>query len=148
LGYAQLAAGVDARDEETAERLEAKGKPVDFKELLRMEPDFGSTNIRNWTLRGWAINVLPESGAIRECEKHGCMQDRADSHAHNRAIDLARSDPPAGISVGQAVAEVLDVLDSIGDTCPKYPNGDCRKNPAPAWDSLKFSTGSKILVEY
>jgi putative SOS response-associated peptidase YedK len=30
-----------------AGKLEAKGKPVDFKELLRMEPDSGTTNIRN-----------------------------------------------------------------------------------------------------
>jgi putative SOS response-associated peptidase YedK len=28
-----------------AAKLEAKGKPVDFKELLRMEPDGGTTNI-------------------------------------------------------------------------------------------------------
>jgi hypothetical protein len=30
------------------------------------------------TLRGWAISVLQEAGAIRECEEHGWMQDRAD----------------------------------------------------------------------
>jgi hypothetical protein len=30
-----------------AQKLEAKGKPVDFKKLLRMEPDSGSTNIRD-----------------------------------------------------------------------------------------------------
>src|SRR5690349_13400597 len=31
-----------------AQRLEARGKPAgDFKELLRMEPDIGTTNIRN-----------------------------------------------------------------------------------------------------
>jgi putative SOS response-associated peptidase YedK len=30
-----------------AEKLQAKGKPVDFNELLRMEPDGGTTNIRN-----------------------------------------------------------------------------------------------------
>src|SRR4030095_12766063 len=30
-----------------AAKLEAKGKPVDFKELLRMEPDGSTTNIRN-----------------------------------------------------------------------------------------------------
>jgi hypothetical protein len=26
------------------------------------------------TLRGWAIHVLQEAGAIRECEEHGWMQ--------------------------------------------------------------------------
>jgi hypothetical protein len=30
-----------------AAKLEAKGKPVDFKALLRVEPDGGTTNIRN-----------------------------------------------------------------------------------------------------
>ncbi|QOZ71081.1 hypothetical protein [Bradyrhizobium arachidis] len=73
------------------------------------------------TLRGWAISVLQEAGAIRECEKHGWMQDRADPHARERAFDVARRDPPAGISVALAVAEVRDVLDSIGDTCPECP---------------------------
>src|ERR1700759_4452231 len=30
------------------------------------------------TLRGWAISVLQEAGAIHECEEHGWMQDRAE----------------------------------------------------------------------
>jgi len=36
-----------------AEKLQAKGKTVDFKELLRMEPDSGTTNIRNVTSKHW-----------------------------------------------------------------------------------------------
>ena len=36
-----------------ADKLEAKGKPVDFKELLRMEPDGGTTNIRNVKSKHW-----------------------------------------------------------------------------------------------
>jgi putative SOS response-associated peptidase YedK len=36
-----------------AEKLQAKGKPVDFKELLRMEPDGGTTNIRNVKSKHW-----------------------------------------------------------------------------------------------
>jgi hypothetical protein len=36
-----------------APKLEAKGKPVDFKELLRMEPDGGTTNIRNVKSKHW-----------------------------------------------------------------------------------------------
>jgi hypothetical protein len=73
------------------------------------------------TLRGWAISVLQEAGAIRECEEHGWMQDRADPHAREHALDIARRDPPAGVSTDEAVAEVRDVLDSIGDTCPECP---------------------------
>lgn len=36
-----------------AARLEAKGQTVDFKQLLRMEPDSGSTNIRNVSSKHW-----------------------------------------------------------------------------------------------
>ena len=42
------------------------------------------------TMRGWAIDVLQNAGAIRECEEHGWMQDRADPHedADTRRADL------------------------------------------------------------
>jgi hypothetical protein len=73
------------------------------------------------TLRGWAINVLQEAGVIRECEEHGWMQDRADPHARERAFDIARRDPPPGISA--AAAAVAEILDSIGDACPECPAG-------------------------
>lgn len=36
-----------------AAKLEAKGKPFDFKELLRMEPDAGVTNIRTLQSKHW-----------------------------------------------------------------------------------------------
>jgi hypothetical protein len=76
------------------------------------------------TLRGWAISVLQEAGAVRECETHGWMQDRADPHARERAFDIARQDAPDGLSQAEAVAEIEDVLASIGDTCPECPP-DC-----------------------
>ena len=60
------------------------------------------------TIRGWAISVLQEAGAIRECEEHGWMQERADPHARERAFDIARRDPPAGISPDAAAAEVRE----------------------------------------
>jgi hypothetical protein len=71
------------------------------------------------TLRGWAILILQEAGAIRECEEHGWMQDRADPHARERALDMAQQDPPPGLSPDAAAAEIREVLDSIGDTCPE-----------------------------
>jgi len=71
------------------------------------------------TLRGWAISVLQEAGAIIECEEHGWMQDGADPHARERAFDIARQDPLAGISAGAAAIAIAEVLDSIGDTCPE-----------------------------
>ena len=76
------------------------------------------------TLRGWAISVLQEAGAIRECETHGWMQDRADPNARERAFDIARQDPPQELSATEAIAEIEDVLSSIGDSCPECPP-DC-----------------------
>jgi hypothetical protein len=73
------------------------------------------------TLRGWAIGVLQETGAIRECEEHGWMQDRADPHARERAFDIAREERPPGVSPQAAAVAVAEVLDSIGDSCPECP---------------------------
>jgi hypothetical protein len=73
------------------------------------------------TLRGWAISVLQEAGAILECEEHGWMQDRADPHARDRALDIARQEPPQGVSPQAAAVAVAELLDSIGDTCPECP---------------------------
>jgi len=75
------------------------------------------------TLRGWAISVLLEAGAIRECEEHGWMQDRADPHARERAFHIAGRDPPPDVFPESAVAAMDDVLGSIGDTCPECPPG-------------------------
>ncbi|NTG26199.1 SOS response-associated peptidase [Agrobacterium rhizogenes] len=36
-----------------ADKLRAKGKEVDFEELLRMEPDGGTTNVRNLASKHW-----------------------------------------------------------------------------------------------
>ncbi len=73
------------------------------------------------TLRGWAHAVLLDAGAIRECDDHGWMQDRADPHARERALVAARGDPPAGVSPELAIAALQEVLDSVGDTCPECP---------------------------
>lgn len=70
------------------------------------------------TLRGWAISVLQEAGAIHECEDHGWAKDRADPHAREQAFNLARQDPPPGIAPDDAVAELREVLETIGDACP------------------------------
>ena len=59
------------------------------------------------TIRGWAISVLQEAGAIRQSKEHGWMQDRADPHARERAFDIAREDPPAGLSPDAAAAEFV-----------------------------------------
>jgi hypothetical protein len=38
-----------------------------------------------------------------------------------RALDIAGQHPPAGVSRGEAIAEIQEVPDSIGDTCPECP---------------------------
>jgi hypothetical protein len=73
------------------------------------------------TLRGWAISALLDAGAIREIDEHGWMRDRSDPHARERAVEAARHDPPPGVSPDVAVAEVREVLDSIGELCPECP---------------------------
>ena len=73
------------------------------------------------TLKGWAISVLFEAAAIRECEEHGWMIDRADPQAHERAFAIARRDPPSGISPKAAAVVIAEVLESVGDTCPDCP---------------------------
>ena len=78
------------------------------------------------TIVGWARLILLEAGAIRECEEHGWAQDRADPHAREHALQVAREDPPPSVSPDDAVAAVKDVLDSIGDTCPECPPEDMR----------------------
>jgi hypothetical protein len=75
------------------------------------------------TLRGWAIHVLQETGAIHECEEHGWAKDRGDPHASERALNMARREPPDGVSSAEAASQVREVLDSIGDTCPECPAG-------------------------
>jgi hypothetical protein len=77
------------------------------------------------TLRGWALVVLQDAGAVRECERHGWMQDRADPHARERAIAIAQQAPPPGVFPEHAIVELEDILASIGDTCPECPPEDC-----------------------
>jgi hypothetical protein len=75
------------------------------------------------TLQDWAISVLQEAGAIRECEEHAWMVDRGDPDARERALAVARRDPSADVSPEKAVTAIDDVLGSIGDTCPECAPG-------------------------
>lgn len=43
-----------------ADKLRAKGKEVDFDALLKMEPDSGTTNVRNTTSRHWQPWLTPQ----------------------------------------------------------------------------------------
>jgi hypothetical protein len=74
------------------------------------------------TLRGWAISVLQEMGAIHECEEHGWMQDRADPHAGDRAL------PAALLPFSRrGCRRNPQRLDSISASCPECPTSDDRE---------------------
>jgi putative SOS response-associated peptidase YedK len=47
-----------------AAKLDAKGKPVDFNELLRLEPDSGTTNIRNTASKHWQRWLGPDNRCL------------------------------------------------------------------------------------
>ncbi len=47
-----------------ADRLRAKGEPVDFDLLLKMEPDRGTTNIRNTRSRHWTPWLGPANRCV------------------------------------------------------------------------------------
>ncbi|MBB6308880.1 SOS response-associated peptidase [Xanthobacter tagetidis] len=59
-----------------AAKLEAKGQEVDFKELLRREPDSGTTNIRNTASRHWQRWLGPA---------HRCLVPFTSFSEHNKA---------------------------------------------------------------
>jgi hypothetical protein len=61
------------------------------------------------TLEGWALGLLLEQHAIRECEEHGHIHDRADQDAWNRAREAARQSPFPGTSSEASVAALDDV---------------------------------------
>ena len=63
-----------------AGKLEAKGKAVDFNELLRMEPDGGTTNVRNTASAHWKRWLGVESRCVVPLTSfsefdHGVKQD-------------------------------------------------------------------------
>jgi hypothetical protein len=70
------------------------------------------------TIERWAVRVLLDAGAIKECPEHGFMQCRADPDARAAAYGAAREMPLEGLSADDAVAAVHDVLGGIGDACP------------------------------
>lgn len=47
-----------------ADKLRAKGKEVDFDELLKMEPDSGTTNVRNTSSSHWKPWLRPENRCL------------------------------------------------------------------------------------
>ncbi|MET4045457.1 putative SOS response-associated peptidase YedK [Bradyrhizobium sp. RT6a] len=64
LGHAIVAEALLDATKKRVEKLEAKGKTVDFKELLRMEPDSGTTNIRNVASAHWKRWLGPSNRCL------------------------------------------------------------------------------------
>ena len=71
------------------------------------------------TLRGWAIALLLETGAIRECVDHSHLCDATDPDAWRQARQIASINPFKSASPAEAVAMIEDIMASIGDTCPE-----------------------------
>lgn len=65
------------------------------------------------------MGQLREKQAFRERAERGEMQDCAAACARDRAFDIAKRDPPAGITPQAAAVVIAEVLGGIGDTCPK-----------------------------
>jgi hypothetical protein len=61
------------------------------------------------------------------------MQDRADPHARNRAFDVAREEPPPGVSASAAASAIAEVFESIGDTCPECPRSRSSAGSRRVW---------------
>jgi hypothetical protein len=71
------------------------------------------------SLRGWAVGLLLETGAIRDCVDHSYLCDATDPDAWRRARRLASTHPFKGATPAEAVAMIEDIMRSIGDTCPE-----------------------------
>ena len=70
------------------------------------------------SLHGWAIAKLIEHHAIAECDHHGHRRDTADPDAWNRAREEAWRNPFPGATPQACIAELDDIMRSIGDSCP------------------------------
>jgi putative SOS response-associated peptidase YedK len=67
VGHAVVIQGPDGRHRKRAAKLEVKGKQVDFKGLLRMEPDSGTTDILSTPSKHWKRWLGVESRCIVRC---------------------------------------------------------------------------------
>ena len=82
----------------------------------RKQPPLTQTAYR--TLHGWALGTLIEQHAVSECSNHGHRKDKSDPEAWSHALEEATQHPFPGASTGQCVAEMEEIMQSIGDTCP------------------------------
>lgn len=76
-----------------ADKLRAKGKEVDFAELLRMEPDGGTTNIRNTKSSHWRPWLGPEHRCLVPVTAFAEPARGADGKSTNAWFALAEERP-------------------------------------------------------
>ena len=70
------------------------------------------------SLHGWAVATLIDHEVIAECDQHGHRRDTADPDAWTRAREEAWRNPYPGATPQACIAELEDVMRSIGDRCP------------------------------
>src|SRR3569833_3023665 len=77
-----------------ADGLRAKGKDFDFKELLRVEPDKGTTNVRNTTSKHWQRWLAPAQRCLVPMTSF-CEPDQVGGSRENIWFALSEDRPLA-----------------------------------------------------
>ena len=90
-----------------------------MKTNVQRKPPAQSSRPAYRTLEGWALGILVEHQAVRECDHHGHRLDRGDPDARIRAREYAWNHPFPGTSPEASLVAIEEVLQSIGDTCPE-----------------------------
>lgn len=90
-----------------ADKLKAKNKPYEFKELLRMEPDGGTTNVRKTTSRHWTRWLRPENrclvpfNAFAEPDPDSLLIEK---QSRKTSVPHSRGEPPSRSEARLAIA--------------------------------------------
>jgi hypothetical protein len=99
-----------------------RSRIVAMQNAWLLEKDYGGKIVRNDN------SAAPQDSerAQRPCRlsqltrmRGARAKNRADPDARQRAFETAREDPPSGFTREEPAAELRDVLDSVGDTCPE-----------------------------
>lgn len=83
-----------------ADKLRTKGKDVDFDELLKMEPDGGTTNVRNTSSRHWKRWLTPERRCLVPFTSFSEPARNAEGKYYPAWFKLAADEEPLGFFAG------------------------------------------------
>lgn len=81
-----------------ANKLREKGKPVDFDALLKMEPDGGTTNVRNTASSHWKPHLAPASRCLVPFTSFS--EPGRDAEGRYKPIWFALPDQPVAMFAG------------------------------------------------